>query len=452
MIESILRVDGLSESDQDVLNDLLTVWRKKQGRNRLRTTYYDSRNRLHDLGIAIPPQLKSIDTVLGWPAKAVNALAMRSKFEAIVSPDSVDPFGLNELLRANDFDIELSQAITSAYKHSCAFLTVAKGEAGEPDYVIVPRSAEWSSAIWDKRRRAISAALFIVEMDDSGKPSHFVMYLPGRTVECVRDNGWQITREDFDLDMVLVSPLVNDPQLDRPFGVSRISRPVMAITNSAMRTVARTETHAEFFAYPQRYALGVPEEAFDLGRWESAMSTFFMTTRDEKGNMPEVGQFSQSSMQPHIDMLRELSARFAGETDLPISTLGIVHDNPASAEAIYAASEPLVTRAEYQNKVFGRAILKLLRMIVMLRDGLDEPSSELIGLDVTWQNPAHASIVSASDAILKQVTALPWIAESTVVLEKLNYSSADITRLIRDKQRAEGGNLLDRLLSNDAGE
>lgn len=444
-----LTVDVLSEGDQEFLDALFDVWQRKRPRNVLRSNYYEGRNRLRDLGIAIPPQLKSLDTVLGWPQKAVSALAVRSKFEAVVSDVSDDPFNINSVLRANSFDIELSQGIVSAYKHSCSFLSLSAGGRGEPEYVIIPRSAEWSSALWNKRRRRIEAALFIVDIDSFGNVSEFVMYLPGRVVSCLRDgNGWAVEEQKYSLDMPLVVPLVHDPQLDRPFGSSRISRPVMAITNAAMRTIARTETHAEFYAYPQRWAMGVPEEAFDMGKWESIMGSMLMMTNDQEGKRPEVGQFAQTSMQPHTDMLRELAARFAGETDLPLSTLGIVHDNPASAEAIYAASEPLVVKAEYQNKVFGRAILQLSQMMVMLREGWDTPSSELTSLDTVWKNPAQPSIVSASDAVLKQVSAMPWLAESPVILEKLNYSAGDITRLERDKKRAESGNILDRLLND----
>jgi hypothetical protein len=35
-------------------------------------------------------------------------------------------------------------------------------------------------------------------------------------------------------------------------------------------------------------------------------------------------------------MLRQLAAQFAGETGVPLNSLGVVQDNPSSAEAIYA--------------------------------------------------------------------------------------------------------------------
>ena len=38
----------------------------KRARNRVRQNYYDQRVGLKDLGISIPPQLRNIDSVLGW--------------------------------------------------------------------------------------------------------------------------------------------------------------------------------------------------------------------------------------------------------------------------------------------------------------------------------------------------------------------------------------------------
>lgn len=43
---------------------------------------------------------------------------------------------------------------------------------------------------------------------------------------------------------------------------------------------------------------------------------------------------------------RNLAAQFAGATCVPISELGVVHDNPSSAEAIYAAKEALVVEVD----------------------------------------------------------------------------------------------------------
>ena len=84
----------------------------------------------------------------------------------------------------------------------------------------------------------------------------------------------------------------------------------------------------------------------------------------------------------------------------------------------------------------------------MLRDGLDEAPDGIRTLATRWGDPAHPSIVSQSDAIVKQVAAMPWLASSPVILEELGYSSSQIARLMSDKRRAEASGLLERLQSS----
>src|SRR5690606_9676835 len=132
---------------------------------------------------------------------------------------------------------------------------------------------------------------------------------------------------------------------------SRVSRAVMSITDEAVRTVLRTEGSAEVYPSPQRYGLRadagalVGGEGHPAPRRPAILGRMLAISRDEDGNMPQVGQFAQMSMQPHNEHLRSIAARFCAETSLPLSSIGIVQDNPSSAEAIYAAKEDLVIEA-----------------------------------------------------------------------------------------------------------
>ena len=127
----------------------------------------------------------------------------------------------------------------------------------------------------------------------------------------------------------------------------------------------------------------------------------------------------------------------------------MIQDNPSSAEALYAAKEELVIKAKNAQRVFDAALTRVYAHAVMMRDGIDEMTPELRSLATRWGDPAHPSIVSQSDAIVKQISALPWLAESPVVLEELGYSGSQIARLMSDKRRAEASGLLDRLSAQD---
>src|SRR5690625_7786721 len=58
----------------------------------LLSTYYDSHQALKDLGVSIPPQLSNVGAALGWPSRAVNALARKHKFQGFSLDGQSDPF------------------------------------------------------------------------------------------------------------------------------------------------------------------------------------------------------------------------------------------------------------------------------------------------------------------------------------------------------------------------
>jgi hypothetical protein len=447
-LATVPRVAGLTDSEVQTFRSLWDVWKAKLPRNQLRTVYYNGEAPFKDLGISIPPALRSLQVVIGWPEKAVRALAARNIWDGFVAagqPD--DPFDLSGLLSENRFDVELPQAIVSAYKHSCSFISTTLGDtqSGEPDVLVMSRSAEWSSALWDRNRRAVKAALAITDTDKEGRPSAFVVYLSYAVLICVRDAGvWKVDRRPNPLRVVPVEALTYDPQLDRPFGRSRITRAVMDITDRAARTVLRTEVSAEFYSSPQRYLLGADPEAWaQTDAWKANMARVLAITKDEDGDTPTVGQFAQMTMQPHLDMFRQLAAQFAGETGVPLNSLGVVQDNPASAEAIYATREDLIVDAGAQNRVFGGALSRTGVRTVMLRDGLTEPSPELRKLQARWANPAFPSPVSRADALVKLAPVLgDWFGQTDVALELAGFTDSQITRLAAERKRQESTALL----------
>jgi hypothetical protein len=392
--------------------------------------------------------MRNFSAVLGWPEKAVRQLAARNIFDGFVAPGQDDnPFDLGGVLEANRFDLELPQAIVSAYKHSCSFISTTLGDttAGDPEVVVMARSAEWSAAIWDRTRRRVSSALAITDATDTGDPTDLILYLPDWVVTAERRSGkWRVVdRQPNPLGVVLIEPLTYDPQLDRPFGRSRITRAVMDITDRAARTVLRTEISAEFYASPQRYVLGADEEAWaDTNKWKAVMGRFLTLTKDEDGDTPQVGQFAQATMQPHFEMLRLLATQFAGETGVPVASLGVISDNPSSAEAIYAAKEDLIVEAQAANRVLGASLARVAQRAVMLRDGLTEPTVELRRLQTRWADPAFTSPVSAGDALVKLNAVFPWLGESEVALEMAGFTAPQITRLLSDKRRAGSADVL----------
>lgn len=448
---------NVTDAELDTIRSLVATWREKYRRNVLRASYYDGKMPLKPTGNIPAEAFHRIRAVLGWPEKAVSALAERTVFDGFVVPgQEQDPLELSGILDANRFDLELPQAIVSAFKHSCSFITTALGdqESGEPEVLVLARSAEWSAGLWDKRRRCVKAALAITDVDEDGRPSAMDVYLPDVVLSCVRrgSGSWVAERRANGLAEVLVEPLTYDPQLDRPFGRSRITRPVMSITDHALSTIVRTEIASDFYAAPRMAALGVSADAFARGKWQAAIDRWFAITRDEDGNLPSVQQFPQMTMQPLMDQYRMYASQFAGETGLPVSALGIVQDNPPSAESMYAAEKDLIVKARATTRVLGGSLRQVARKAVMLRDGLTESTPELGSIQANWLNPAFTSPVTAADALVKLAAVFPWLGETEVALEYAGFSQAEVTRLLSDKRRGQGSALIAALAGASTGD
>lgn len=441
-----LTISGLSMSDQDALNELWAQLDSKAYRNRLRKRYYDHKNALIDLGIAIPPSLRTVETVVGWPAKAVDVLARRLVLEGFVNVDgtSVDDLGVGYLSDANRLAVESMQAHTSTLVHSCSFLAVTAGDvgAGEPEALITARSAQFATGMWDARRRRLRSALSIISVDESATPDHLVLYAPNRAVICRREGvRWDIRQSRHDLG-VPVELLTYKPQLDRPFGHSRISRAMMALTDSAVRTLLRMEVSAEFYSAPQRYVLGADEDAFTdkdgnpIPAWQAVLGRMLAIGKDEDGDTPTVGQFSQQSMQPHSDQLRSLAAMFASEASLPLNALGIVHDNPSSAQAMENAEKELISEAQYAEPLLRDGWTRTMRRALLLMDDSPAAVEEYAQLRAKFRNPATPSASAMADAAMKLISVGVLPAQSEVTYDMLNLGEPQREILRAEQRRA----------------
>ena len=125
-----LSVQNVSDSELDTIRDLLRVWDARLSQNLRRTLYYDGEQAFKDLGLMLPPQLKNAKFYLGWATMAVRKMAIRSQFDGLRLPSQDDPFDLGDVFAANNFGLEFSQSVVSAYKHGVSFMTVAAGLPG----------------------------------------------------------------------------------------------------------------------------------------------------------------------------------------------------------------------------------------------------------------------------------------------------------------------------------
>lgn len=449
-----LKIANVTDDEMRLIRATLSEWNARYGKNVRRSLYFDTEQALKDLGIAVPPKLRNAKRYLGWATQAVRKPAMRSQFDKLTLPGSEDPFELGEILDANQWGLQFSEANVAAGTHGVAFTSITKGGDGEPDVLFHSHSAEFAAGLYDARLRALRCAVTLSDLVED-RPSKFIAYLPNVILHCSKPKGgrWQATRLPSPSGRVQCVAIPCDPQLRRPLGRSRITNAVMTLNDMAVRTLLRMEVNAEIYSFPQLVLLGVAEDAFggemkESEKFKIAMDRFLALTKDEDGDKPELKQLTQASMTPHQDMLRSIAMAFTGETGIPPNSLGVLHDQPASAEAIRAAEHDLLIDVTYQNKYpLNQANKDIATLAVMVRDGLSEPPAEAWKLNTTFVDPEFRSLSAQADAVQKLSSDMGELTNWPVLLEQI-FDDDQVERLLEEKRRQATVSSLDSLIGS----
>ena len=236
----------------------------------------------------------------------------------------------------------------------------------------------------------------------------------------------------------------------RPIGESRITPAVRYLVDEVNRTLRYMAVSSAFYARPQKYVLGLNDEQFDAmmeDKWQTYIGSVLLGTVNETmGAAPTVGQLASASPQPYIDALQAYGKLFSGATCVPLNSLGIVQDNPSSAEAIAAQREDVCIAAEdcIESSRESMREVALLAMAVEANTTPEELSDEQRSVVPKFKNPLHPNAATQADAMTKMISALPWLADSDVALEEYGFPDDKIQRLRSDRARYESREIVAR--------
>lgn len=391
------------EYGMDYLRGMLA---SRQNRVELRYKYYEMKQAMRKVSALIPPEFQTLSYTLGWCAKAVDTLSDRIVFDGFTN----DFAGLNGIYALNNADVLHGSATLSALISSCSFLYIGQRKGGYP-FIEVIDGGNATGRI-DRTTNLLTEGYAVLKRDDSGMPELEAYFLPYVT-EYYRNGKHEKPDEVFrhNAPHPLLVPVIFRPDARRPFGHSRISRACMDIQQTALRTLLRSEVGAEFYSVPQKYVVGLSNDAAkSFEKAKAVMSSFLYFGQDSRGNSPSLGQFSAISMGPFMDQLKMLASLFAAETGLTLDDLGFTTENPTSAEAIRASHESLRLTARRAQQTLGTGFLNAGYLAACVRDDFSYERSAFAGVRPQWMpifEPDAAGLAALGDAILKLNQAVP---------------------------------------------
>lgn len=459
-----VRLPGVTNDENALINGLLAEIDRRRRANLLRTSYYEGKRTIQFVGTLIPPQYFNLGLTLGWTGKAVDALARRCNLNGFVWPDGdLDSIGGDDIWDDNHLASEVDGAIVAAMQHGPAFLINTIGEVDEPTALIHVKDATEATGVWNRRRRHLDNLLSVIDKDKDGQLLTLALYLDNETITTYRDKAslkWQVDRAEH-VYGVPAEVLPYQPAPKRPFGYSRITQRMMGLQDAAVRALARREGHMDVFSYPEFWLLGADESALknadgtQKSVWEARLGRIKGLPDDEDATTPQnaradVKQFPAASPEPHWSDINGLAKLFAREASLPDTAVAISGlSNPTSAESYDASQYELIAEAEGAVDDFTPALRKsFVRALAMLNKiAISDVPDDWKSIDTQWRDPRYLSRAAVADAGTKQLSAVPWLADSEVGLELLGLTPQQVKRAMADKRRAGVAPLMQKLLA-----
>ncbi|GAA2071854.1 phage portal protein [Williamsia deligens] len=455
---SALSIPGLTRDEQAVVTKLFTQLQAKTRRNLLRSSYYDGKRAVRALSPVVPPIYYKLGVVLGWSAKAIDALAQRCALETFDWPDGdIASLGLQQLSEANQLRATVKGGQVNSLLHGVSFVVNTVGVGDEPKSLIHIKDALCATGTWNTRARRLTDFLSITSLDDEGNPDGVALYLPNLVVQCDRDlSGWSVTRSSHTWG-VPVEPLGYKPWT-RDFGASRLTRPLMALQDRAVHAVVRLEGHMDVYSFPEFWMLGADNKVFKNPDGSLKPDWRVMLGRikgipDDDTAPPElaradVKQFPANSPEPHLAALNSYAKLFARESGLPDSALAITdYANPTSAEAYAESREDLIAEAEGATDDWSVPLRRAVQRGLAIQNGLTAIPDEWASMTPRYRSPLFVSRTAQADAGQKLAVAVPGLAETTVGLRKLGFTDDEIRQYQSERRRVTGRALLDTIRS-----
>jgi len=442
---------GLTDEERVLLEEAYSTWREHLDHNRERVVYYRDKQRIRNLGLAVPRDFeRDIRHQVGWAAKAVDMLANRSVLDGVSALDEQVLAAVELIARDNDLTGYYNRAKTSELVHGVGFWAVHADPKKASGVNLTYYSAERASAVYDFDEKRLKAGLIIgsAPLRSNGREteaSKLYLLTDEKEIELSyvgdgRSGQWYVTdSKPHSMGRPPMVAMCYKPDTDdRIFGRARITEAVMAIVDEMGRSVLRAALTAETAAAPQKYILGATQKELGESRFSLYLDQVLALGPNSEGETPQFGQLSQLSMEPHISYMEHLANRMAAETSLPVAAFGVPGNGYTSSDALRASSDDIILEAEALNQGNGEALRELLIMAYAVASnkayGSLEPYERAIYLQ--WRSPVMPSLASATDAMVKQASIVPWLPETSIYWEQLGYSDEQVQRIMAEKDAA----------------
>ena len=276
------------------------------------------------------------------------------------------------------------------------------------------------------------------------------LFLPGKRIVLKRDTqtGWHAEPVRTPDDRPMMEAFVYAPTDTKPLGSSRISKQVIDLVDDVLRVRLALVLSTAFYSVPLRAILGLSDAMYDKlaeSRWGTYLNPLLLATSN-KGQVPQLQQLPSNSPDALIRLIEADAKLFSGATGVPLNSLGIVFDNPSSAEAIAESRKALTEEAEDAIVLLQQSMknVALMCMAVESNTTTDKLSDAQKGVMAKFENPSMPSVAARTDAAMKIASVDDGFAGTDVFYEMTGFDQATIARIKAQKRRSAARMFLDQ--------
>lgn len=311
-----------------------------------------------------------------------------------------------------------------------SYVIVWANKAGDP--LVTVESATQVAVLRDPATREVVAAVKKWETESS---TEVTVFEPERITRLTSSalgatTGFRTLatiRNPFGL--VPVVPLRNADRLLGP-AASELDD-LVPLVDALNKTLADMLVSSEYAGRPRRWATGVElkeEPAVDPNTGTPTGETTLVNPYPEGSRMmlhenPETkfGQLPAADLAGYEAAVRVIVSQIMAVSALPAHYVGVLANQPASADALRAAEASLTARAEARQAAFGTAWERVAQLMVATRTGVDPLT---VTVRVQWADASTRSIAQEADAVTKLHAA--GLLPASYALKRLGYDEDDI--------------------------
>jgi hypothetical protein len=400
---------SLSADDLDLIAELRRELNRTAKKDLLFYRYYTLQQRLEQLGMAVPPEMRRFLVIANWPRVVVRTIAARQQVRSLILPgeETADPL-LRAIWDANNLSAHVKMFNRDRMIYGRAFMSAGANEKNPELPWVRVESPTSLSALVDVKTETMTAAARFYRANPRrvGKSAtNITLYEPNMTRHCYRDQHgrWvedESARDEHGLGAVPIVMHLNRRLSGEWEGESELTD-IIPLTDAAGRSLTNLQFAQEAHGVPRMWMTGVAQGDFidkngkPIPQFEAYFDAIHTLTKEGA----KIGQLTAADLKNFDTALTIYGKQAATVTGFPARYFGLTSVNPPSADGIRAEEAELVRSAEDQNEELGMTLGWTGALTYRLATGIEVPGNRV---RVDWFDASTPTVAQREDALSKR--------------------------------------------------